>query len=92
MEDRPLDHTLETGSGRGVDRLLDFQRIQFAVEIENDGVFQFTQIDTAGIHHLGRIAIVNQCEKKMLERRIFMAAIRGVLERLMQGFLERFRE
>ena len=78
MQDRPLHNSLKSGRGGGVDGFLDLQRIQFAVEIENDRVFQFTQIDAAGVHHLRRIAIVNQCEKKMLESRIFVAAIRGI--------------
>ena len=92
MQDRPLDDALEAGGGGGVNRLLDLQRIQFAVEIENDGVFEFTQIDAAGVHHLRSVAVVDQREQKMLERRIFMAAISGIFQRLMQGFFERFRE
>ena len=45
------------------------------------------EIDVAGAHDGGRIAIVDQRQQQMLERRKFVVALVGVLERAMQrGF------
>ena len=92
MQDGPLDNALETGSGGGVDSLFNLEGIELAVEIEHNGVFQIAQIDTTGIHHLGSVAIVDQCEQKMFQCGILVAAVRGIFQRLMQGLLERFSE
>ena len=42
--------------------------------------------------HAGGVAIVDQRQQQMLERRVLVAALVGVLERAMQGGLQALRE
>jgi hypothetical protein len=87
VEDRPLDHALEAAGGRGVRVAVDLEAIQFGIEIVGDGIGQLAHVDPAGLHHAGGVFVINQREEQMLQRRIFMMALGGVAQRIMQrGF------
>ena len=51
--------------------------VQFRVDIGQYGLFEFVEIDIAGAHDGGRIAVIYQRKQQMLERRIFMVAFIG---------------
>ena len=92
VQNRPLHHPLETAGGGGVNLAFDAQALELAVEIGDDDVGQFTEIDTAGLHHLGGIGIVDQRKQKMLQSRIFMGAVACMLERVVERCFQRFRK
>ena len=92
VQNRPLHHPLETAGGGGVNLAFDAQALELAVEIGDDDVGQFTEIYTAGLHHLGGIGIVDQRKQKMLQSRIFMGAVACMLERVVERGFQRFRK
>ena len=78
--------------GGGVDLAFDAQALELLIEIGDDDVGQFAEIDTAGLHHLGGIGIVDQRQQQMLQRRIFMGAVACMLERVVERCFQRFRK
>ena len=47
-------------------------------------------IHTTGLHDLRCIGIIDQRKQQMFQGGIFMAAVGGIVQRLMQRFFERF--
>ena len=92
MQNCPLHHPLKSAGGGGVNLAFDAQALELAVEIGDDDVGQFTEIYTAGLHHLGGIGIVDQRKQKMLQSRIFMGAVACMLERVVERCFQRFRK
>ena len=92
MEDGALDHALEAGCWLWVGLVLRLQGLIFLIEVLANDIAQITQINTAGLHDLGRIRIVDQREQEMLQSRILMAALRCIAERRMQRFFKTLRE
>ena len=92
MQHRALHDALEAGGRLGVLAVLDDQRQQFLVDIFLQGLAQRIDVDIAGLHHLRRIGIVHQREKKMLERRVFVMPVARELDRAVQRLFEAARE
>ena len=84
MQDRALNDALEAAGGRGIGRGGYLERVELGVEVMRDGGLELAQVDPARAHHLGRMLIVDQREQQMLKRRIFVAAVGGGLERLVE--------
>ena len=49
---------------------------------------QLVAVDAAGGHHLAGVGVVDQRHQQMLERRIFVAALRRLAKRIVQGGFE----
>ncbi len=88
MQDRALDHPLEPGSGLRIGILVGLERLVFLIEILAHHPGQFLGIDTAGIHHRCRVAIVHKGQQQMLQRGIFVRAVDRVLDRGVEGLFE----
>ena len=76
MQDRALDHALKPGGGGGVALVLGFERLVFLIELLAYCVAQIAQVNTAGLHDLRCIGIVDKRQKQVLQRGIFVAAFR----------------
>ena len=82
-----MDHALKARRRRGFRHRLGRDRRKLAVQIFRDACAQPIDIDIAGPHHSGCVTIFDQGGEQMLQRRIFMAALVGMLERTMKGDL-----
>ena len=85
VHDGAVDDALEAGGGLRLGGALDEQRGQLVVEIFGDAGAQLVDVDRAGLHHGRGVAVVQQRQQQMLERRVLVMALVGVLERAMQG-------
>ena len=61
---------------------------ELVVDIALEIAAQHVDIDAAGAHDGRRVLVVDQGEKQMLERRIFVAALIGDRERAMKRLLK----
>jgi hypothetical protein len=87
VQDGALHDALETAGGGGVGRALHLQTVEFGIEIMGYSVAQLAQFHAARLHHFRRMFIVDQREQQMLQRRIFMLAVRRMRQRIVQcGF------
>ena len=88
VEDGALDDALEAAGRRRVGLAFDLERFELVVEIVADRVAQLAEIDAAGLHDAAGMDVLDQGEKQMLERRIFVPAAarlgEGVVERLLE--------
>jgi hypothetical protein len=91
MNDRALDHPLETGSRLGVLVTIGDQVVEFGCRRIRAGSADRVEIDIARPHDGGRVLIVQQGQKKMLERRIFLLALIGEAKAWWRAF-SRLRE
>ena len=82
MQDRALDDALEATRRRRVAVPLDLQAVEFGVEIVNDRRLQIVERNAARAHHFGGMIVVDQRIEQMLERRIFVMALRSGLQRV----------
>ncbi len=92
VHDRAMDDALEPGGRLGLGRALVDEARKLGVEILGDARAQLIEIDVAGAHDGSRVAIVDEGDEKMLERRELMAALVRVLKRAMKGGFETLRE
>ncbi len=92
MDDGALDYALKTGRRLGIFIITGDQVRQFIVDIIGHGLTKRIQIDIARAHHSRRIGIVDQCQQQVLERRIFMMALVGKSQCLMQRLFEAGRK
>jgi hypothetical protein len=76
-----VNHALEAGGRLGVVVRIEHEAGKIVVEISGELVPQQVDIDIASAHHRRRVAIVEQRQEQMLQRRIFVAALIGVLQR-----------
>ncbi len=88
MQDRALDHALETGGRLRVGIVFGLERLVFLLEILLHHGAELGQLDAAGGHHLRGILVVDQRQKEVLQRGIFMPALGRVGECLVERFLE----
>ena len=77
MNDGALNRPLESGGRRGFDGVIDFQVIEFVVDIFFESIVEFFETDAAGPHNGRSILIVDQDKKEMFERGIFVVALVG---------------
>ena len=59
MQDGTLHHALEAAGRRWINIATDLQAFEFVVEILDHRIAEFTQVDSACLHHLGCIGIVD---------------------------------
>ena len=61
---------------------------ELGVDVVDEVAAQHVEIDVAGAHHRGGVLVVDQRQQQMLERRVFLVALVGERQRLMQGLFE----
>ena len=88
MQDRALDHSLETRGWLWISAIFGLQRLVFLVEILLHDFAQLGQIHPASGHDLRCIFIINQREQQMLQRGIFMPTLGCVSEGIVQRSFE----
>ena len=87
MRHRAVDHALEPRCRLGIAMGVEHQARELVVEIGGELVAHHVDIDVAGAHHCRRVAIVKQRKEQMLQRRIFMAALIGILQSAPESLL-----
>ena len=92
VDDRTLNHPLEPRRRFEVLRTVGDQVFQFRFQIGRQAAAQLVEIDVACTHHRGRILIIDQRQKQVLERCVFMVAFIGERQCPMKGLFEAARE
>ena len=92
MRHGAMDHALEAGGRLGVAMRVEHEARQLVVEIAGELVAQHVDIDVAGAHHRRRVAVVEQRQEQMLQRRVFVAALVGILQSAPESLLETGRK
>ena len=92
MQHGALYDALEPRRRLGVLAVLDDKGQQLLIDIFLQRLPQRIDLDIAGLHHLGRIGIVHERKKQMLERRVFVMPVARELDRAMQGLFQTTRE
>ena len=88
VDDRTLDNALESRSRLRILIVTGDKVIQFVVDVVGHSSRQLSQVDIARTHDTACILIIDQREKQMLQRRIFVMMLVGNCQRLMQGALQ----
>lgn len=88
MDDGALDDALEAGCGFGILVITGDEVSQFIVDVIADGLAQRVEIDIAGSHNGGGIRVVDQRQKQVFERRIFVVTLIRKGQCLVQRLLE----
>ena len=92
MRHGAMDHALEARGGLGVAVRVEHEAGQLVVDIAGELVAQQIEIDVAGAHYRRRITVVDQRQEQMLQRRIFVAALVGILQSAPESLLETGRK
>ena len=92
MNNGTVDHSLKASCRLRLGIFINCEIIEFGIDIIEQLFPEHVDIDITGTHDRGSIAIINQRKQKMLERRILMAALIGILERAMKSFFKTGRE
>ena len=88
MDDGALDDALEAGGGLGILARAGGQIGQLGVDVFDQAAAQHVEIDVAGAHHRSGVLIVDQRQQQMLQRGVFLMALAGQRQRLMEGLLK----
>ncbi len=80
MRDGAVDDALKAGGRLRVAMGVEHEPREIVVDIAGDLVAQEIEVDVAGAHHRRRVAVVDQRQQQMLQRRIFVAALIGILQ------------
>ena len=87
MQNRSLNDALETTCRRWVNLALHAQAFQLCIQIGNDDVRKFAEIDAASLHDFRGVRIFNERQQEMLQRGVFMRAVASMLQCVMKcGF------
>ena len=92
MNDGTLDHALEAGCGFCVLIEIGDQVGQFGIDVIGKRAAQLVGIDIAGAHDGCRVLVVHQRQKQMLKRCIFLTALIGEGQCLVEGFFQAIGE
>ena len=92
MRHGAMDHALEARGRLGVAMRVEHEAGQLVVEIAGELVAQQIEIDVAGAHDRRRVTVVDQRQEQMLQRRIFVAALVGILQSAPESLLETGRK
>ena len=65
---------------------------ELVVDIAGQFIAEHIEVDVAGAHYRGSVAVVDQGEEQMLQSRILMAALVGILQGAPKSLLETGRE
>ena len=85
---RALDHALKARGRLGVVGAVGDQVLELGLEIVDETGAQLVEIDAAGTHDGGRIAIIDQRQQKVFQRRILMMTLVCNRQRTMQGLFK----
>ncbi len=88
VNDRALDDALEAGGRLGVFLRPGGEIGQLGVDVFDQAAAQDVEIDVARAHDRGGILILQEREQEMLQRRVFLMALAGERQRLMQGLFK----
>ena len=77
VNDRALDHALETGCGLGILTIVHDKAGKLIVDVIDELLAKQVHIDITGPHHGCGVLVVHQREKQMFQRRIFVMALIG---------------
>ena len=80
MGDGAVDHALEACGRLGVVVRIEHEPRELVVEISGELVPQQVDVDVAGAHYRRGVAVIEQRQEQMLERRVFVTALVGVLQ------------
>jgi hypothetical protein len=92
VDHRALDHPLKARGRLGVVGAVRHQVFKLGLEIVDETGAQFVEIDTAGPHDGGCIAIIDQRQQKMFKRRILVMTLVRNRQRTMQGLFKALRK
>src|SRR5690606_431285 len=92
MDDGALDDALEAGSRLRVLVVAGHEIVELGVDVGQDGLLQFFEIDVACTHHGSGVTVVEQREQQVFERRIFVVTLVCKGQRLVQRPFEALRE
>jgi hypothetical protein len=92
VDDGPVNDALETGRGRGFGDRLSRNRRKLGVQIFCDPRAKAVDIDVASSHDRRSVPVFYESGKQVLQRRILMVSLVGLLERAMKGDLQILRE
>ena len=84
MDDRALDDTLEAGCRLGIVAGVGHEVFKLGIDVFDEIAPQLLQVDVAGPHDGRGILIVHERQQKVLERGVFLVALIGIGERLVQ--------
>ena len=88
MDDGALDDALEAGGRLRILVRAGGQVGEFGVDVFDEVAAQHVEIDVAGAHDGGGVLIVEQRQQQMLERGVFLVALAGQRQRLMEGLFK----
>ncbi len=92
MRHGAVDHPLEASRRLGVAMGVEHEAGELVVQIAGELVPQQVEVDVAGAHHRRRVAVVDQRQEQMLERRVFVTALVGILQRAPERLFETGRK
>ena len=92
VHDGAMDDALEAGRRLGLRGLLGDKRAEIVVEIARDARAQRLEVDRAGAHDRGGVAVVQKSKQQMLERRVLVATLVGGFQSAMQRAFQALRE
>ncbi len=84
MHDRAVDDALEAGRGLSLGVAVDDEIFQVVVQIVDQLAAKEIEIDVAGAHDCGRIAVVDQRQEQVLERCVLVTPLIGEFERAVE--------
>jgi hypothetical protein len=92
MDDGTLDDALEARGGLGILIITCDQVAELLVDIIANSATQLFKINIAGAHDGRSVGILDQRQKQMLERGIFMVPLIGIGQRLMDRLFKTVRK
>jgi hypothetical protein len=92
MDDRAVNNALKAGRRRSLGDGFGGDRRELGIEILGDALTQPVDVDIAGTHHGGGVAIFYESGQQVFQRRIFMAALIGLFESAVKCDLQILRE
>ena len=93
MDRGALDHALERGGGHGLGAFdIGDERRKIVLDIIQKGFSQLLKLDIAGLHHAGRVGLVDQGQQQVFQGCKFVAAGIGQRQGCMDGLLKGVRK
>ena len=88
VDDGALDHALEAGGRFGILAGPGGEIGELGVDVFHQAAAQHVEIDVARPHDRGGVLILDQRQQQVLQRRVFLVALAGERQRLMQGLFK----
>ena len=87
MGHRTVDDALEAGGRLRVAVTVEHETRQLVIDIAGQFFPQQIKVDVAGAHHSRGVAVVQERQQQMLERRVFVTALVRILKPTSQSLL-----